>query len=117
MDKETDLVMDYERKQGRNPEDVSRKRDVGCDIKSGDRFIEVKKRDIKYGFVVITKNEFQTFLKNKNTYLYLVYYIEGKPKLKIFDRDVVLGNSQISVSHTVQIGKAIREPSEEIDIG
>lgn len=116
MTKEMDLVIDYERKQGRNPIDVSNRRDAGCDIKCEDRFIEVKKRDMKYGFVFITKNEFQTFLKNKNTYLYVVYDDDGKAKLKIFDRDTVIGNSQFSIRHRFQMRKAIKENSKEIDL-
>ena len=41
-----ELVMAYERKQGRNPENVSRK-GVGYDIKSNDRLIEVKGQSSK----------------------------------------------------------------------
>jgi hypothetical protein len=116
MTEEIDLVIDYEKKNGRNPKDVSNRRDVGCDIKCDDRLIEVKKRDVKYGFVFITKNEFQTFLKNKNAYLYVVYRKDGKPKLKIFERDTVIGNSQISFRHRFQMRKVIKESSEEIDL-
>ncbi len=118
MTKEMDLVMDYEKKQGRNPVDVSNRRNVGCDIKCEDRFIEVKKRDMKYDFVFITENEFQTFLKNKNAYLYVVYYEDGKAKLKIFDRDTVIGNSHLAtIRYRIHMRKAIKEHSEEIGLG
>lgn len=103
--------MAYERKQGRNPEDDSGKKE-GYDVKSSDRLIEVKKRDIKYGFVFITNNEFSTFLKNKNAFLYLVRYKDGKPMLKIFDRDVVLGNSQAELRYRFQMRKLLKESTE-----
>ena len=115
MSKEIKLVMEYERKQGRNPEDVSR-RYVGYDIKSDDRLIEVKKRDIKYGFLFMTNNEFLTFLKNKNAYLYLVYYRDDKPKLKILQRDTVLANSKISIKHQLRLRKKVMESTDEIEL-
>ena len=115
MSKEVQLVMKYERRQGRNPEDVSR-RYLGYDIKSDDRLIEVKKRAIKYGFLFMTKNEFLTFQKNKNAYLYLVYYREDKPKLKIIHRDTVLANSQISIKYQLRLRKKVMESAEEIEL-
>jgi len=115
MSKEMELVMEYEKRQGRNPEDVSR-RYVGYDIKSNDRLIEVKKRDIKYGFLYITKNEFTTFLENKNAYLYLVYYRDEKPKLKILHRDIILANSKISIKYQLRLRKKVKESANEINL-
>lgn len=117
MTKEMDLVIAYEKKQGRTPVDVHDKHDVGCDIICEDRFIEVKKRDMKYGFVFITENEFQTFLKNKNAYLYIVYYEGEKSKLKIFDRDTVIGNMHpATVRYRFHMRKAIKKEPKEIDL-
>lgn len=110
------LVMQYEKEQGRSPIDVSKKY-VGYDIKSDNRLIEVKKREIKYGFLYITHNEFATFQKNKNAYLYLVYYRDGQPKLRIFDRDMVLDNSKISIKYQLRLRKNVIESAEEIEIG
>jgi len=110
------LVMQYERNQGRKPIDVSKKY-VGYDIKSDDRLIEVKKRDIKYGFLYVTKNEFLAFQKNKNAYLYLVYYRDGKPKIRILDRDIVLANSKISIKYQLRLTKDVIESADEIEIG
>jgi len=115
MSKEMELVMEYEKRQGRNPEDVSR-RYVGYDIKSNDRLIVVKKRDIKYGFLYITKNEFTTFLENKNAYLYLVYYRDEKPKLKILHRDIILANSKISIKYQLRLRKKVMESANEINL-
>lgn len=118
MTEEMDLVMDFEKKQGRNPIDVHNKHGVGCDIKCEDRFIEVKKRAMKSGSVFITENELQTFLKNKNAYIYLVYEKDGKPRLKIFDRDTVIGNLRpATVRYRFQMRKAIKENSREIALG
>lgn len=116
MSKEMELVMEYEKRQGRNPVDVSRKY-VGYDIKSNDRLIEVKKRDIKYGFLYITKNEFTTFLENKNAYLYLVYYRDKKPKLKILHRDIILANSKISIKYQLRLRKKVLESADELELG
>ena len=115
MSREMELVIRYEKEQGRNPEDVSR-RYVGYDIKSDDRLIEVKKRAIKYGFLFMTNNEFLTFLKNKNAYLYLVYYRDNKPKLKILQRDTILANSKISIKYQLRLRKKVLKSAEEIEL-
>jgi len=115
MSKEIESVMEYERSQGRNPEDVSR-RYVGYDIRSDDRLIEVKRRAIKYGFLYMTNNEFETFLQNQNAYLYLVYYREDKPRLRILHRDTVLANSKISIKYQLRIRKKVLESAEEVEL-
>ena len=84
------LVMDYEEKRtGKRPKDVSRKKRLGYDLDSGDRLIEVKKRGIDYHFVFLTIYEYNFFQNNPKAYLYLVYEKDGKPKMKIFDNDKV----------------------------
>ena len=115
MSEEIGLVMEYERRQGRNPEDVSRKY-LGYDVRSGDRLIEVKRRVIKYGFLYLTANEFLIFQKNENAYLYLVYYENSAPKLRILDRDAVLRNSKISVRYQFRWRKRDLENLQEIDL-
>jgi hypothetical protein len=109
------LVMDYEKKQGRMPERIKKR--IGYDIKSGERFIEVKSRNMKYSFVFITDNESQIFDKHKTAYLYVVFYDkEGKTELKIFDRDTVLGNKHhATVKYRLHLAKAMKETSKEID--
>ncbi len=109
------LVIEYERRQGRNPKDVSN-RYLGFDIKSDDRLIEVKQRDIRRGFVFLTENEFLTFMRNKNAYLYVVYDIDKEPKLKIIDRDTVLANAKILMKIRVNLGKKILEKFDEIKL-
>jgi hypothetical protein len=114
--KEIEMVLQYEKSQGRSAVDVSRKY-VGYDIKSSDRLIEVKKRSIKYGFVYLTENEFKTFLKNENEFLYLVYEgKDGELKLKILGRDLVLANTRFSRHFQLSLKKSVKESVEEISL-
>ena len=111
------LVMEYEEKNGRNPKDVSNRRDTGCDIQCDDRLIEVKRRDVKYGFLFLTENEVQTFLKKPNACLYLVYYRDGHPKLRIFDRETVIRNlCMATVRYRFGLTKSSKENTKEIDL-
>ncbi len=57
----------------------------GCDIKVGNRFIEVKGRETsKPKSIRLTKKELETLLSNKKSYIYYFYNLKKKPKLKIF---------------------------------
>jgi len=73
-----DAVMEYERHEGREPEDISAE-DRGFDILSRNpgtgevRFIEVKGR-AAVGEIALTRNEFETADRLKNDYwLYVLY--------------------------------------------
>lgn len=79
-----DAVMEYETRNGRRPEDVSKEIGPGYDIRSWDgegnaRYIEVKGRKGK-GAVALSKNE---WLKARNLgsdyYLYVVWDTESHP--------------------------------------
>lgn len=82
-----EVAMDYERKSGRNPEDVSIQ-NLGFDIRSSDkdgnvRYIEVKAR-AKYGNIVLTQNEwFKAQRFGKDYYLYVVFNAGTNPDLHI----------------------------------
>jgi hypothetical protein len=112
------LVMVYEKNRvGKEPKNVSGTKRLGYDIESGERCIEVKKRSMKGGFVFITDYELQFFQKNSNAFLYLVYEKDGKPKLKVFDRDKVIGNFHDATKrYRVHMTKALKESSKEIDL-
>jgi len=79
------IAMEYERKCGRNPEDVSPK-NLGYDIRSYDdkanyRYIEVKAR-AKEGAVAITPNEWLMAQRLKEEYwLYVVVNAATNPEL------------------------------------
>lgn len=80
------IAMEYERKQGRKPKDVS-KENLGYDILSegnGERrHIEVKAR-ARLGDVELTWNEYVTAKRLKDKYwLYVVAYAAKKPTLYI----------------------------------
>src|SRR3989344_8901241 len=86
-------VMDYERKQGNNPEDVSKKNEhKGYDVVSGDKKIEVKGRSKeKIGFNGFNKYNFEALQREDNFYVYCVHNLENNnPKLIIFNKFEVL---------------------------
>ena len=82
------IAMEYERRQGREPEDVSAQ-NLGFDIRSRDpqtghkRYIEVKAR-ARVGPVALTKNEwFKAQRFGDDYYLYVVLHAATKPELYI----------------------------------
>ncbi len=75
-----EVAMAYERQQGRNPVDVSRE-NLGYDLRSGDRFIEVKGR-AGSGSVALTPNEWITAGRLLERYwLYIVTHALTQPRL------------------------------------
>ncbi|MFZ2215963.1 MAG: helicase-related protein [Methanothermobacter tenebrarum] len=79
-----ELSMEYERKQGRNPQDVSNQ-NLGYDIKSTSnnetRYIEVKSRKNETN-IQLTKNEWTKAKRFQDKYwLYIIYNATTKPKL------------------------------------
>ncbi|MCX7845769.1 MAG: helicase-related protein [Dictyoglomaceae bacterium] len=82
-----EIAMEYERKWGREPEDVS-KENLGFDIRSTDkegriRYIEVKAR-AEEGNIVLTPNEwFKAQRFEDDYYLYVIYNAISKPELLI----------------------------------
>ncbi len=86
-----EIAMEYERSQGKEPEDVS-KENLGFDIRSkgkdGVRYIEVKGR-AKEGDVALTPNEWFKAKRFKDQYyLYVVYNAVDNPKLVIIQNPV-----------------------------
>lgn len=90
------LVMDYEKKQGRSPKDVSRLK-RGYDIESDDRLIEVKGQSAQEpDFIYLYKKTLQKLGENTlRYYIYLVYDIRRRPKLKILPPEKIFGNIEI----------------------
>ncbi|MBD3343282.1 MAG: DUF3883 domain-containing protein, partial [Candidatus Lokiarchaeota archaeon] len=83
-----ETAMDYEKEEGRLPEDVS-EQELGFDIRSFDpekeqmRYIEVKARS-KTAFVELTRNEwFKAHRFKSDYYLYAVMEASTKPQLYI----------------------------------
>lgn len=97
-------VIEYEKSQGRNPVDVHKKR-LGYDIKSSGRLIEVKKRDFpKRRFIFLTQKEFETFLRNKDAYLYIV---TNEGKIKEIEREKVLKAAKPEYKWRISLRKEI----------
>ncbi len=94
--KAMDIVMNYEKLQGRKPENVCRTR-CGYDIKSSDRCIEVKGQSSqRAGWIWISNSITRNLGKNlSNYYIYIVYDINKEPKLKIIDPDTIFKNLKI----------------------
>ncbi len=81
------IVIEYEQKQGRKPKDVTRdKKEVGYDILSDGRKIEVKGLGGRNPFFKLNNYNFECFRKEPNFYLYLVFDVLKSPKLIIYDR-------------------------------
>ena len=81
------FVIEYEKQQGRKAKNVSKdKKEVGYDILSDNRKIEVKGLGGRNPFFKLNNYNFQSFRKEPNFYLYLVFDIKTKPKLLIYDR-------------------------------
>ena len=82
------IVMEYERRNGRIPEDV-RKENLGFDIRSkgpeGTRYIEVKTR-VGEGSVLLTQNEwFKAKRFKENYWLYIVANAAKNPTLYVIN--------------------------------
>ncbi len=109
------LVVEYERKQGRNPRIVSR---TGCgyDIKSENRCIEVKGQSMKNpDFIYLYKKTLAKLgADTLNYYIYVVYDINNKPKLKILPPEKIFGNIEIEPMFLIR-GKVFRD-LEDIEL-
>ena len=107
-----ELVMQYEKHQGRNPFDVSKTR-YGYDIKSGDRLIEVKgQKAPKPDFIYLYKETLRKLGDNTlHYYIYLVYDIKRQPKLKILPPEKIFGNIEIEATFFLR-GKTFKELPE-----
>ena len=91
-----DIVMKYEKNNGRKPKDVSKTK-CGYDIKSNERCIEVKgQSDEKAEWIWVSNTIVRNLGKDlANYYIYIVYNIQDEPKLKILDPDSVFKNLEI----------------------
>lgn len=98
--KSIEYVMKYEKSEGRTPQDVSKKR-LGYDIKSGNRYIEVKSRPGSkiQPFITLHNHLLRSIGRGlSNYYVYLVYDMKNDPKLVIIPPEVVLKNLETKVS-------------------
>lgn len=97
------LVIDFECKQGRKPKDVSHS-GCGYDIESSGRLIEVKGMSHPKGdFIYLYKKLLLKLGKNVSSYyIYVVFDIKNKPKLKIIPPEVILSNLEIDTSFFIR---------------
>ena len=92
MDKKKaiELIIEYEKKQGRNPERANKFKE-GCDLKSGERFIDLKINGKKNPNILIRFSNFKKL--GKNILRYYIYLLEeGGQKLKILEPDFIMKN-------------------------
>ena len=88
------LVMEYERKQGRNPEKANKFKQ-GFDLKSGERLIDIKINGKKDSSLLLSFTKFKKLGRDiSNYYVYLLNEEkEGeKPTLKILEPDFIINN-------------------------
>lgn len=107
------FVIEYEKGEGRNPLDVSKKR-VGYDIKSNERCIEVKGQSEtnngrpKQNWLFFDTSCFKALQKESEYFVYLVFNIpkdisieEGDPKLIIFDKEEIIRSLRTGVGFSI----------------
>src|SRR3989344_8539144 len=98
------VVVRYEkRRTGKDPKDVS---GTGCgyDIKSGSRFIEVKGfYNERYPSLSLYKKLKEQLGERINRYyIYVVYDVTKKPKLKILKPKVIWENIEVDTRYIVR---------------
>lgn len=114
--------MKYERKNGREPEDVALE-NLGFDIRSiekngNKRYIEVKGR-AETGSVALTQNEwFKAKRFGNDYYLYVVYNTSSKPELYIIQNpaEKLKPEEKIEIVRYIVPLKQIKENSEKNDV-
>jgi hypothetical protein len=113
------LVMKYEKSKGRNPKDVCKDKRYPCDIISRGRYIEVKGKSSSEPppFIVLYKTTLRNLGNNVRKYwIYVVYDIKRKPKLRMISSSKILGNLEIDARFLLR-GKVIRSKEiEEVDL-
>jgi superfamily II DNA or RNA helicase len=109
-----EVAMAYERSQGRDPVDVSRE-NLGYDLRSGDRFIEVKGR-AGSGSVALTPNEWIAASRLGERYwLYIVTHALTAPRLYLLQNPAakVRPGEEVGVVRYVVAEEAWRGVAEE----
>lgn len=97
-------VIKYEKSQGRYPHDVSKKH-IGYDLKSGNRYIEVKSRPGSkiQPFITLHNHLLRSIGRGlSNYYIYVVYDMKSSPRLVIIPPEVILKNLETSVSLVIR---------------
>ena len=123
--KAIEIVMRYERKQGRKPVDVSTK-GLGYDISSSGRYIEVKGKaqgdGIPQWITLYKKVISKLGRKIMKYYIYIVYDLPSKkrrktkPKLMILPSHLVLSNLEIDVNYILFPKRIVKDKRSKIDI-
>lgn len=111
------VAMEYEKKNGRIPEDVS-SQNLGFDIRSVDnngkiRYIEVKAR-AEGGDIALTQNEwFKAQRFQEDYYLYVIYNAAKNPELRIIQNPAV----NLTPQEKVEIVRYVIKEHELINLG
>ncbi len=117
--KAMELVMKYEKRKGRNPKDVCKDKRYPCDIISRGRYIEVKGKSSSKPppFIVLYKTTLKNLGSNVRKYwIYVVYDMKRKPKLRMIPSSKILGNLEIDARFLLR-GRVIRSKEiKEVDL-
>jgi|SRR3989344_56131 len=112
-----DVVIKYEKKEGRNPKIVSGQKGKHWDMESGNRLIEVKGLGARRSFdfsLEVSLFELPESVKNKY-YIYVVYNIGEETKLKILSPDRIFENLERYEKAWIPPAK-VKQLGEDFDI-
>jgi hypothetical protein len=117
-DRAIEIVVKFEKKHGRKP--IVLPNGHGYDVHSGNRRIEVKSkgRDLKHSCgVSMHESLYRKIWKfGKRYYIYFVYNMNDRPKMKIIEPKQIFPNLRIENSYHLD-GKFLRDRSiPEIDV-
>jgi len=112
--KAVELVIEYEKKQGRNPERVNKFKE-GYDIKAGERFIDIKINGKRENDLLLSFSKFKKLGKNiSNYYVYLITEEGEKPKLQILEPEFIMKNLNLLTLINIKSNSIKNIPNAEI---
>lgn len=111
--KAIELVIEYEKKQGRNPETTNKFKE-GFDIKSNDRFIDVKIVNRDDDDILLSFTKFKKLGKNVSNYYVYVVAGEEKPSLIILEPDFLMKNLNLLTLINIKSGLLRRLPKTSL---
>jgi len=118
-----DIVKLFEEKRGRKPRDVHRKQEIGCDVISSERFIEIKSFKKIPGRFTLEDSEWRAAKKEKeNYYIYIVFNLlkDGTPaKIQIIQNPIAFIEFRADKWICGKWDKAVSEEDEVLtdDVG
>jgi len=113
--KAIEIVLKYEKLHGRSPKDVSGKK-LGYDVESGGRLIEVKGMSAQKGdYIPLYKKLFVKLGQRfKDYYIYVIFDIKNRPKLRILNPETILSGIEIETYFMIKLKNYSNLPEEDL---